>query len=402
MPRRLLVLQVMALVGLSALNSQSYADIHVGGAATADYEYNTNVFDLPGGQYAPGASRRSDWYQAYGGTLQANDLIDQDKLYATLSGKDFRYDYFTDLNHYEYSADVGFNWKQGANLDGNVDVLRTRTMVPFTDIIQTQLAIVTLQKESAQAGWIFIPDWRVQGTVYYDKTNQPQVDAPSLELTEKSGQAALQYLGLAGLNVGLSETHARGDYTGGDIFANPNYTQDTLQVVVTYQPTASSTFVGQGGYTRRTSESVANTTSAPTGLLTYKNQLTAKTAISLTAERDIYSYITNTGSALTTSGTAAITWAATYRTTVTADYNYRHTELPDQGQIPGTTRVDKYQFWDVKVDYQPLRWLWLEPYVHVQDRSSNFLAAQFNSNAIGLNFNLLWHCPNNRCSQFAY
>ena len=97
-----------------------------------------------------------------------------------------------------------------------------------------------------------------------------------------------------------------------------------------------------------------------------------------------------------------MTWQATYRLSISADYTYKHSALPDQGVIPGTTRDDNFQYYDVKIDYQPFRWLWLEPYLRVQDRSSNDFEAQFNSTAIGMNFNLLWHCPNNRCAQFAY
>jgi hypothetical protein len=396
--RRLLSREIIALALLSTLCSQSYADINFGGAAAADYEYNTNVFDLPGGAYVPGATRRSDWFQAYGGTLQANDLIGQDKLYATLTGKDFRYDYFTYLNHAEYSLNGGFKWQQGTNLDGSVDVLRTRTMVPFTDVFQVQLALVTTQQERVQLGWVFIPDWRIQGEIDYNTVDQPEVNAPELALTEKTGQVGLQYIGVAGLSAGISYTRLRGDFSGADTLTNPNFDQDTLQFVVTYQPTASSTLIGEGGYSRRTSDSQADASSGPTGKFTYKNQLTPKTSVSVAFERDIINYITNSGSVLNTLGTVGLTWQATYRIGLTADYNYRHSLLPDQGLIPGTDRVDKYAFYDVKIDYQPTRWLWIEPYLRVQDRSSNYQAAQFNGSAIGVNFNLLWHCPNNRCA----
>jgi hypothetical protein len=54
-----LVFEGAVLILLTVLNTRANADINFGGAATASYEYNTNVFALPAGETAPGTSRRS-------------------------------------------------------------------------------------------------------------------------------------------------------------------------------------------------------------------------------------------------------------------------------------------------------------------------------------------------------
>jgi hypothetical protein len=399
-PWRMRAFEVTVLVVLAALYTEAYGDVKFGAAATAKYEYNSNVFDLPAGLAAAGVagSRRGDWYQAYGGTIEANDRWDQDKLYATLTGKEFRYGYFTALNHAEYSFDGGLIWKAGADLDGKLDVARSHSMVPFTTLLQTQISLMTDQKETAQIGWQFIPDWRVQGTGYYHTVDQPLVGSPDLKLAETSGQLAFQYLGRAGLVAGISGTYANGHYTGSVANANPDYRQETLEFVANYQATGSSSFAGQAGYTRRTSSALVDNTSGPTGRLTYKNQLTPKTSVNVSVQRDIISYITNSGSESNTSVSTGVTWQATYRLGVNANYVYTRSLLPNQGNTPGTNRVDHLQFVNLKIDYQPLRWLWIQPYVNVQTRSSNFTGAAFNASVYGVSFDVVWHCPTDRCT----
>jgi hypothetical protein len=384
-------------MGLST--QATYADVNYGAAANAKYEYNTNVFDLPSG-YTSAAFpilRRDDWYQAYGATLQANDLWDHQKFYATLTGTEYRYGYFTYLNHTEYSFNGGLLWKANSELDGKLDVVRSHTMVAFADLTQSQLSILTEQKETAQVNFQFIPDWRLQGIGFYHTVEQPLVGAPNLELTESSGQVALQYLGRAGLVAGISGTYMKGNYTGGNANENPDYDQETLEFVANYQPTGTSTMVGQAGYSRRTSPSLVNDSSGPTGKFVYKNQLTPKTSVNVGIERDINSYITNSGSEFDTTGSVGATWQATYKLGVTAGYAYTRRFLPNQGNTPGTDRVDHQQLVNVKIDYQPLRWLWIQPYANVQTRSSNFIGGAYNASVYGVSFNVLWHCPTDRC-----
>jgi hypothetical protein len=399
-PRGLRAFEVTVLVVLAALCTEAYGDAKFGATATAKYEYNSNVFDLSAGSVAVGVanSRRADWYQAYGASVEAIDTWDQDKLYATLNGKEFRYGYFTELNHTEYAFDGGLIWKAGKDLDGKLDVTRSRSMAPFTILLQTQISLTTDQKETAQIGWQFIPDWRVQGVGNYHTVDQPLVGSPDLKLAENSGQLTLQYLGRAGLVAGISGTYANGHYTGSLTNANPDYRQETLEFDANYQATGSSSFTGQAGYTRRTSPASVDNSSGPTGQLTYKNQLTPKTSVNVSVQHNIVSYITNSGSEVDTSVATGVTWQATYKLGVNANYTYTRSLLPSQGNTSGTNRVDHLQFANLKIDYQPLRWLWIQPYVNVQTRSSNFTGAAFNASVYGVSFDVLWHCPTNRCT----
>jgi hypothetical protein len=390
----------VAFVALAASSTRAHAGFNIGGEATAQYEYDSNVFDLPSGVAAPGTSKHDDWFQAYGATLQADDLFDQDKLYATLNGMDYRYNNFTQLNHTEYTLDGGLLWKSGSTLDGKVDVTRSRTMVPFVDLLQTQISIATEQRETAQIGWLFMPEWKVQGTIYYDTLDQPIVGQPDLKLTDKSGQLGFNYVGFAGLSAGISGAYMRGTYSGAAAGISPNFNQETADFDVNWAPTAYSTFTGQAGYSRRTSDFSAQSTSGPTGNIQYKNQITPKTSFNVGVQRSIISYVSNNGAELVTNYTTGAVWQATFRISVLFDYGYNKSNLPDQGTVTDPNRIDHFQFADLKIDYQPLHWLWLEPYVRWQNRTSTFAPVEFSSSSVGLTFNLLWHCPNNKCEKF--
>jgi len=327
-PGHILMTAVLLLVAWPAL-----AEVDVTASAVARYEYNSNVFDLQNGFPVPGTTtdfERSDNLYTYGAALDSAYLWDQQKLFGTFSANRFEYDRFTQLNHVEYSADGGWNWKLGSILDGTLEVLRDRTMVAFTNVNNAQFVIQTEQRENAKFGVEFIPDWRFEGSGYYRTVDQDYVGALGLDLTESQGQAALRYLGLAGLTGGLSFAYTEGRYSGPQAAFNPSYEQTSFSFISTYAPTGRSTFQGQVGYSDRRSGAANNSISGVTGEFDYDNQITGKTSAHLQVSRLINSYISNTSSEIDSAANGAIRWQATYRLGVAAGYTYTYRDLPGQ------------------------------------------------------------------------
>jgi hypothetical protein len=150
--------------------------------------------------------------------------------------------------------------------------------------------------------------------------------------------------------------------------------------------------IGEAGYSHRVSPDPADDQSRPTGSLTYVNQLTGKTLVQTTVSRDIQSYFVDAGSQLETAATAKVVWLPTYRIAVSTSYSWILHDLPDQGNLPDTTRVDHLQQLIIKLEYQPLDWLWVEMYGNLQTRRSNVQIGDFSSDVVGVNFNVHWHC----------
>jgi hypothetical protein len=385
------ILLIAALI--SPIPLQCVAAVTLDASATARYEYDSNVFALQGGYPLPGTSdyQHSDNLYTYGAAFDANYLWDQQKLFAQLSTTNFRYDHFTQLNHNEYIGDLGWNWKLGSALDGTLEVLRNRTMVPFTSVEDAQFVLQTEQREAAKIGFQFAPDWRIEGSGYYSTYEQLILDAPSIDLTESFGQAALKYVGIAGLSSGLSAGYVVGHYTGVSAESNFAYRQTNVALVATYEPTGRSTLDGTLGYSNRTSASTVNEIAGFTGKIDYKEQLTGKTSYQVEISRVISSYIANVSSEIDSAAALDVRWQATYRLALEAGYTYTYRDLPGQGNAPlGSERVDRLQYASIKAEYKPFRWLSIRPYINLQTRTSNFVGGNFNATAYGLYFTAQW------------
>ena len=397
------------LASILLLPGTAFAQLTVKASATGQYQYNTNVFDVQEGFPIAGTNDRhyADSYYAYGAALGLNEQVSLQNLYLNAAGTRFTYDHFTQLTHDEYHFDGGWKWKLGRDLDGTFDVLRTRTMVAFTEVTQLDLAIDTEQRENANIGFQFLPRWRIEANGYTRKVLEPLPREPNLQLTESDGGAALKYLGTAGLTSGLSADYTHGNYTGTNGLVNPAYDQRTVALVATYQPSAPSgppapgsglgtgpagrsTFDGAVGYSERTSPTGINSVSGLIGHLDYTNQLTGKTSATIILDRAINSYLTNAGSEIDTSAGVKALWQATYKIGVSAGYTWTFRDLLGQGHISGTNRGDHLQYATLTIDYEALPWLAINPYANIQTRTSNYYGDNFNATVYGVSFTVQW------------
>jgi hypothetical protein len=360
-------------------------------SADAGYQYLSNVFDLQGGYPVPGTTdfQKSDSLYSYGAGLNVNDTWEQQKLFLKLSDTEFKYDHFTELNHNEYGVDGGLDWKLNHVFDGVVEVQRTHQMVAFTNVNNAEYGLLTNQRESALLGINATPDWRLEASGYYQTLDQTFAQEAPFDLTETQEQLALKYVALAGLTAGFSAAYYNGVYTGPGAAINPDYHQTTAQLVATYVPSGHSTFNGQLGYSERTSESSINSASGLTGVFDYKNQLTGKTSVDLQLSRLINSYVADLGSEIDSIAALNVNWQATYKIGVVLTYSYTYRQLPGQGDAPvGGERLDHLQLASLNVDYEPLDWLSLKPFVNYQLRGSNYIGANFNATVVGVNFTI--------------
>jgi len=359
--------------------------------ADAGYQYLSNVFDLQNGFAAPGANgnQKSDSLYTYGAGLNVFDTFDQQRLYLKLSDTEYTYNHFTDLNHNEYATDLGLDWKLGRLFDGNFDVQRNHQMVAFTNVINAQYELLTDQREAGLIGFNFTPDWRLEASGFYHELDQTYLGQAPLDLQEYQEQLALKYVALAGLTSGVSAAYDTGNYVGAGAAYNPNYHQTTVNVVATYVPTGRSTFNGAVGYSDRSSGSAIDTITGVTGSLDYKNQLTGKTSVDFQLSRLINSFVADLGSEIDSVAALNVNWQATYKIGVVLGYSYTYRQLPGQGNAPfGSDRLDHLEMATLNVDYEPLDWLSLKPFVNYQVRGSNYIGANFNATVVGINFTI--------------
>jgi hypothetical protein len=318
-------------------------------------------------------------------------LWGRQQIYATASTKVYDYQRFTELNHNSYNVDAGLMWKLGEPLDGKLDVTRTHTMVPFFDLSGTALALSleTEQRETVQIGLKLSSEWKVEGSAYTSRADQPISGAPNLQLTQTSGTTSIEYLGFGGLTSGLTAGYLSGDYSGSNGNLNPSYSQSTAGFLANYKHNRT-TFEGQVGYSRRVSGTGSDNTSGVTGLLDFKHQLTPKTSYKVKIDRTINSYFLNSGSEIDTEAGASVDWQATYKLEGTLGYTFTYRDYPRQGNNPvGSDRVDIQEYATMGINYQPERWLRIRPYANVQTRRSTFIGGHFSSTIFGVSVTVM-------------
>jgi hypothetical protein len=386
-------LALLTLIWALQVASPCGATVTADASATARYEYDSNVFDLQNGYPVPGTTdyQRSDSLYTYGAAFDASYLWSQQKLFALLSTTEYKYDHFSQLSHDEYNLDGGWDWKLGPTLDGVVEAMRTKSMVPFTNVNFSQFVLQTEQRESAKLGLAISHDWRLEGSGYYSDINQVFFDGPDLGLRTSYAETALKYVGQAGLTFGLSGGYMDGRYSGPIAADNSTFHQTNTNLVATYQPSGHSSLDAALGYSDRTSASQLSTLSGFTGEINYANQLTGLTSLQIQLSRLINSFVPNVSAEIDSIALINVRWQATYKIGVVAGYTFTNRELPGQGNAPvGSTRLDHIQYGTIKADYEPLRWLSIKPYVSIQTRSSNFVSGNFNATVYGVNFTVQW------------
>jgi hypothetical protein len=383
-----------ALVAL-LLPLRAHAQFAGKAGATAQFESNSNVFDLNSGAPLPVGihdSHRSDTFYAYGAQFDATYSWRRQQIYAAASTTEYEYQRFTDLNHNSYSIDTGLKWRLGEPLDGKVDVARSRTMVPFYNLSGSNfvvsavtLSLITDQKETAQVGLRLNSRWKLEGSVSADRTTQPVVGAPQLELYQNSATTALDYLGVNGLTSGLTAGYMEGEYIGsaGTLFS-PKFSQTTAGLLAKYKH-FRTTFDGQIGYTRRDSDSANDNTSGFTGLIDIAQQVTPRTRVTVKADRAINNYVLNSGSEIDTDLGAGVLWQATYKSAFSLAYTFTYRDFPGQGNNPiGSKRVDIQESVTAGINYQPRRWLLIKPYYTALTRRSTFIGNHYSSTIFGV------------------
>ncbi|HTD72631.1 MAG TPA: outer membrane beta-barrel protein [Steroidobacteraceae bacterium] len=370
----------------------AHAQFYGKASATTQYESNSNVVALQSGfsNTGPGfnGGRRSDTDYSYGGELDGTYLWGRQELYAIGTARQYNYQHFTDLDHNEYTIDVGMNWKAAEIFDGKLDVLRTRTMVPLYDLTGSTLALAlnTTQQETASLGVKVAGDWKLQGSVSHSKGEEPLPGAPELQLTQTTYTGWVNYGGFGDVSLGFGETYVVGDYGGGSsATGNPSYRQGTLGFQASYKANPRTTFDGSVGYSRRVSDDGTDNSAGITGAVDVTRQLTPKTSVSLKIDRAINSYYLNTGSEVDTEVVGGVNWQATYKLAVSAGYQFTYRDFPSQNNDPTrSNRIDRQQFATLSLSYQPRRWLTIRGYGNYQTRSSNFEGGDYNASIIGI------------------
>jgi hypothetical protein len=219
-----------------------------------------------------------------------------------------------------------------------------------------------------------------QGLV--SRLNSPLANAPGYGMNQSMGGLAIKYTGLSRLTAGLVSQYGEDQYRG--VSDAARFRQITEELSADYVVSGLSTMNLAMGYTdRRSNRNSADNASGFTGSLGYRRILSAKTTIETKAFREATNYATGSDTVIDTGALFAIYWAPTVKTSADASYRWEKSKFQGALTSGAEPRQDHYQYIRGNVQYQPVPWLTLNPYVEYQDRHSNIEVFGYNALVVG-------------------
>ena len=390
MPRQSALAGLLILIGLGVLGLPVPAHAQLSGSASVStqYESNSNIYAQDSGytQLGTALPHGSSTSLTYGADVTGDYSWRRQQLYVSARASKFDYEQFSQLNHYEYSLDAGLRWQLAEVLNGNVEVSRARSMVPFLDLTGSELSLSqqTNQQESFQAGLKLGSRWRLDGSATTSKSTQPAPGEPDQRMSQTSGTVSLLYAGFGPLTSGITASYLSGRSDDAIGAPDSTYRQSSAGLTVGYQLKRTS-FDGSVTYSSRTSGVQRDNASGLTGSVNFVDQLTPKTSFALHLNRSINTYYVNLGSEIDSEAGLSINWRATNKISASLGYTFTYRAYPGQA-VGGSDAypVDYQQYATLSISYRPVIWLSIAPYANVQTRRSNVYGHDFDATSYGV------------------
>jgi hypothetical protein len=395
-------------IGCLAIGQPAAAVVTYNPFATIDVQHSSNVFSLPDKQVLFPGSHFEDTITHYiaGGT--AEFAWGHDTLALNAQGGRYQYAQNDQLSHYESKFGALLDWRLNPVVSGQFAFEQGRTMSAPGDTLAQQLEIQTDRTLSGTVKILLTPRWRFDLSPQLHILDSPLPLYPDFGYRESSYAAALLYLGIQKLTVGV-----RGSYLEGNFFHivdATRYNQKTAELTSNYAVTKFSSFDLQLGYTWRGASllnsadaadvgggpaGTTGNTKAFTGSLGLSRRLTVKTGLNLRVFREVDSYAAGANPDIGTGGEVSLKWDPDFRFSVGLRYRLVHESIQGKLAIADdfAGRSDKINEGELSIKYQALRWLSVRPYAMRFSRSSNLHRASYNNTVVGIDFSAQLH-PN--------
>jgi hypothetical protein len=361
------------MVSLAAVDLTPYA--------TASYEHQSNPFNLSGDSQS--TARFADSLLLLRAGLDARIGSPRQALVAVAEIRRFDYRDLVFLGRTEEMLDGSYQWALTSLVDGSVGYLHEHRMVPFDELAGSREQL--METEDAGAASLNLSSrngWRLESRVKARDLASPRPGVAGLTLRETSIHEAVRRQ-LKTLSVGLDGEYLSGSYKGAAQPLTPHYRQTSVLLAGERRIAGFTSFEFGVGHTRR-NDSAGADVSAFSGLLSYKRELTGKTAVEASLTRAVNSYLTTAGSEIDTGLALQIAWQPTAKLQVASAFKMIHSTFPGQRFDSESSRRDRYRIVTLDIRCQVFYWLAIHPYARHALRSSSVPTLGFNANAIGL------------------
>lgn len=325
-------------------------------------------------------------------------VVGRQRLLVEARGDAYRYDRFSELDHFAYSALGDWRWEVGNDLAGSVVLAREKRLI---DISETQAAVrdmVTTTRFGATGGYLVTPSFRARGGYTHGIADRERrADA---ETRADAVTVGADYVSPLRNTLGVEVRKARGDAPVSEqvapagTFVNNDYDEREVALVASYAPGPQLRADGRIGRTKRTYSEIPNRDfDGSTGRLRVEWLPGNKTILGFEAYKEPRSIIDVAASHVVVKGVAfGPSWAATEKLVFAARIiRERRTFEGDPAlSVAGTPlRDETVNTLRFGVGWEPLRHWQASFAVDRGERESNVAGRDYKYGA--LTANLAWH-----------
>ena len=262
--------------------------LRLGTSVTRD----ANVFRVPDGA-------QSDTFRTTFAGLDLDKSYSQQRLTASITKRETRYDKFTSLDRNALDYNGNFYWRVGSRLSGVLHVDHSESEVGFDDAQGTTTLIKrTTDKRDATVDVSIYDGWHLLARSYEAKsiTSQLFLAQPSTEIN--AGEIGLRYVTGSLNSVTLTRRSRRGQniLPGGIVnFIDTDFTENESELQATWHVTGKSTLNGRLTWLERNHPHVPERDfSGTAGELGYLWMPTGKLSLRFSAARNILPWTADT------------------------------------------------------------------------------------------------------------
>ncbi len=388
---------------LAALALAACAGPASGGARFSPYvvagaEYASNVLgfaDRAEAQLRLGDDTLDDTMRQAGVGLLANWDFGSHALTAQAEARRIAYDRLSALDHSAHRLSGTWRGRTGSTLLPEVSISDERRMAPLGERDSITLLIERERTAAASVNWEMLTRWWLQPSVTVRDLDSPLPGDADFGLREHSASLALRRLSAGPMSFGIVGGYVDGKYRGR---AAQRFEQTSAELLYEYTPSVQSRFTAKVGYASREEDrddasALTRTSSSTTvGSAAVQHQISGLTSVDATAFRRIASYASGVSAVIESGMNVGLRWQATVPLGILINGSWVDTDFEDP-LTAFDARRDRDLVGSLRIEFQPRRWLTIQPYVEYRDRHSNIAAESFDGYAVGLKLRAILNPP---------
>jgi len=369
--------------------------------AQAGLMFDSNPFRLADGtdtQAVLGKDERSDAVMRYGiGAAYAGRVIGRQRVRLRANGEYYDYLRYNTLDHFAYDLGAEWRWEFTNDLSGSVGYDHAFGLGDPAEVQRPAKDEITTDRLYADAAYRLGASFRLRGGVSQDRGRR-EGDRPKVYTHGTTVRAGVDYVTGLGNAIGVEGRRSEGSAPLDEIqdptrqFANNEFEEDELAVVLSYALGTQLLVSGRFGHTNRTyTQAVVEPFDDSTGRLTISWRPEPKLNFTFAVFREPRAILDVDAAHVDVRGVQfGVAWAPTLKLVFSARFlnERRRFQASTDGSL--APRDDTERVWRFAVGWEPQRHFTVGTGLDYGQRESNTLGRDFDYVAVMANLRYDW------------